>query len=771
MDITEAFNCAVASISPGTVVASPYFDMLDGARAVEMGNKRLDTGLIELKECDMTFASSKGQNLAVVAALMNLVVVLYMTWLEGLSLLVTVLSNRYVLDFLENYMKNPTLSVGFTNLRLGSTVGDTFEDKLVNIVLRAFVLGMCKHMGFCRSVGVSVLYDEEDLITRTMDLELLTEVPVESAVQELDKAEQWLTEQNQDANLEVCAHFLQLARHLVRLENVLQVRLHVFSATSLDLPYIDAAVDAVAKIAQIQHVDLPEGSISRFVQLDCNNKHIPAEIVSISADEAYSKLTTMLTSIQKFVGQLVRVRHVGQLETLLKYTLEHELPRGGVIARAIFQLFFIRDDKSIAGLAESVGGITMRLMERISLCGSTLTNPDEWQIRPPTEKGSQAATLKEGHKGSQISQTQGQSADQSMENLRNDCLSKVSRLLDDLESAAYQKFSLAGHNRCRQRQLNNRSIVAWDLLQYMAEQTEVELFSLGVGDRLFPGSEEGALGISSYVYLQKMETMVDVALSGFEQDLYKPHETLHMWWLAGYVAQLSYTHLVGRVRQTNTGKISAVESLAKKIKKTKAGPTKEALRRSLRRWEEHVPQLNLNVAVIDQYLAPAQYALAAVCTAVSHTVQLLQSVAGGVAVPESLVDAETLYNLRMKPWSSVGVPEMPTYAHYCRQMAAYSVSDAAGVKTLAASVKERLVVAQRLCMNMAGVASKSEIADEVCFAGGHKDVEAWFQALQKTCVVYQVELGRMTKMEGKLRLERRDGYHPYFPVYSLAKVE
>lgn len=769
VDVSDVFFHAVESMPKGEVIASPYFDMLDGARAVEMGNVKLDTGLIELEHADLVFDPCGAQDAATVVSIMNSLILLYMTWVGGLSLLVTVLGFRHVLDFLENYKAHASVRrTDFVNRRLHAqdfTCGETHNDKLVNIVLRGFVVGLVKHIGFCRNVGISVLYDEEDMTTRSMDFDFLSQIGLEVVVSEIEKAETCVrTIQREASNdshdsLEHCLSFLHLVKQLVLLENILLQQVKLFAAKDLSIPCIELALATLPKVATNTYVELPKGCVSRFVQLDCNNKHIPSPNQCISQEKAYEDLTKFLESVQGFVNETIAVRNVGQLDTLLQYSVAPRMTADyNVVARGLFQLFFIRDDKSIAGLDESVGSISIRLMERLSLCGNSLMKPEEWTIQG--------------------------SGDQ--EALRGSCLGKVSQLIDDVEAAVFQKLSVCGNNRCRQRQLNNRNIVVWDLLQFHTEQTETELFSYGIGDRISPGVEQPALGVSSFVYFHKLGLMMDVALSGFEQQLYKPYEAAHMFWLAGYFAQLAFSHLQTRVSQINSGKLASIASLGKKIKKTKASAKKDAMRQSLRRLEETVvPQIHSNIAYIDKYLMPSHQAVAAACTTISHVVELLHSSSGQqTSASDTLIDKNTLYNLRMKPWSSVGVPEMPSFSQYSKINETYLVAPGSPrAIVLASDIKDRLSGVTKLFANLIALIELDDaVVSDIVYAGGESDILGWFQALQKTCVAYQVELSKFIKLSkenafrpstagdgASYKLKARPGYHGYFPIYTLVQ--
>ncbi|SGZ50863.1 CIC11C00000003782 [Sungouiella intermedia] len=761
VDVTTAFFQAVKTMQNGTVVASPYFDMLDGARAVEMGNVKLDTGLIELDQDEVAFDTCLGQTLGTVAAIMNSLVVLYMSWLHGLSLLVTVLSSRYVLDFLENYKAYPVVgSAGFVNWRLHGPEyvrGHDYDQNLVNILLRGFVVGLCKHIGFCRTVGISVLYDEEDLTTRSMDFDFLSQITPEAAVMEIEKAEKWLLSTGKladDSLLDICMKFLHLVKQLVLLENLLLLLLPLFEANKVTVQCLHEGLKVLPELSNYSYEELPRGCVSRFVQLDCNNKHIPNANYGIPSGEAYANFEQFFLSIQTFINQLASLRNVRQLDTLIRHSIAPKMTADyNVISRGLFLLFLIRDDKSIAGLEESVGSVCIRLMDTFSLCGNSLMKPDEWTIQATSDP----------------------------ENTKSSCLRKVAQLLDDVEAAVFQKLSTCGNNRCRQRQLNNRNIVVWDLLQFNAEQIELELFNYGIGDRIAPGVEEPSLGVCSFVYFEKIDLMLDVVLSGFEQQLYKSYEAAQMFWFAGYLSQLAYTHVLTRVRQTNMGKLASIGTLSKKIKRAKAGPKKDALRANLKNLEENVaPQLHSNITYIDEYLTPSTQLLAVICTTIAHVVQLLHSTSKQPNTDaDALVESERLYNLRMKPWSSVGVPEMPTYSQFIKISEKYRV-DAKSPRAvlLANELKERLGGALQLCntilKKLEGEDVNEVVRNEVIYAGGEADIVAYYRALQKTCVAYQVELGRLLKMltSEKLashKLVHRVGYHRYFPIYSLGE--
>ncbi|PYD21397.1 hypothetical protein DND67_30935, partial [Pseudomonas syringae pv. pisi] len=144
-----------------------------------------------------------GQLVEDVAGAMNHVLILLMLWFLGLSLPVTLFSNRYVMDFLQSYnsLGGQFARSNLVNKRLHGdlyTESSSFEGVLVNKVLRAYVAGICKFAGIVRDVALNVLYDEEDLTTRNMDLNMLTAVESSVVLETIEEAQQWLQSQQTD---------------------------------------------------------------------------------------------------------------------------------------------------------------------------------------------------------------------------------------------------------------------------------------------------------------------------------------------------------------------------------------------------------------------------------------------------------------------------------------------------------------------------------------------------------------------------------------------
>lgn len=721
VDVTTEFFEAVERMTPGEIVASPYFDMLEGARALEIGNMRLDTGLMTLTKEELDFDSSEPRSAEEVASLMCTITSMYVCWVERESLLLTLYSCRYILDFLENYKACGCLdTLDFVNLRLhpdGKVVLDSDEAILVNKVLRAFVIAIVKLAGFTRDLAINVLYDEEDLMTRSMDLDLLTSVPKEEILEELKMAQLWLkTFKNE--HTDTIVHYIKLARSLVQMTDIVHHQMQLFSGTVIDVPWASEGLASLRAIDPLALTNVPRGAISQFVQVDCNNKHIPSKVAYMDAVDAHKRLEKVFEDVRSMITQLSLLKNVHELGKYLDYTVRYMALGSSAITRAIFQAFLVRDDRSICGSAEDLSSVTVQMMNLLCCLG----NPILEDTKGPEKE-------------------------------------RLSALLDDLASAMYLQLSIPGNNRSRQRQLNNRQILFLDSFQSTAESIELELYAQGVGDSLSPTNGVLALAISSFVHHIKLAVMLETLFLGFELALYKPWEAGQMYWYGGYLAQMQFDHLSRRVLAINKGKLAEISHLGALLKRVKHGTNKE---RYQRRYKVLLPlsgKLKENIAHIEQFLMPLAQAHHLLSSAVAQLLHAYGALGMEMAVPSA--DREMLYQMRMKPWLSVGVPELPSFADYTRSTEVYDqLSKMSSVEkqwpTVLGNIGNRFTLAKKVCDKL--------------LAALEGDFKVYVEGLCKTCIAYKLEIMKLlaaTKTGCKLELEMKKAYSAYFPLYGF----
>lgn len=744
----------------GKVHVSPFFDMLEGTRALEIENKSLDTGIIPLLDSEINFDCSQGRSLPEVAAVMNYLLRSFVGWVNGNSLLVTVLSCRYMYDLLCNFKKtNKVSETDFVNRCLHPhpyTPDSSEESDYVNIVLRGFTISFAKILSFFLKISLDVLYEEEDITTRAMDLSFFCATPYEDVYQPLEAAIEYLKDESTVPGHKQAMLHLELAKRLLKLSDTMTKTILLFEESApVDVSYIKEAVEILDQLKSESFVDVPELLVSRFVQVDANNRHIPSPNDVVEKEEALNKLSEILLSISQIPAVFTSLENSSQLLCYLKHDVGLNMARSAnALVRGFFQLFFIRDDRSIAGLDQSISTFAIQCMESLCLVNNSIMDTELWVIEGTSDVGT----------------------------VKNECIDKISRFLDELDSAFYQRLSVFGSNRCRQRQLLTRNLVIWDSLQFSSENMEVDLFRYGIGDKIIQSEspDQPALALSSYIYYVKLSMMTEVVLSGFEHDLYQPSEAHMMYWYAGELYAHMHQHLLGRLRDINTNKLAWINNITKRAKKAK-GAKRDSLRAQHQRLvTEAVPILTVNMALIETHLMPTAVTMYYLCRAVSMAIQLLRCILGPEKVFLPLKNEEKMYRLRMKPWSSIGTPEVPSYSRF---LESNNISETLANLTGEARNREMLKIANNIERELESVKLSSEkvltnfntneLLKSRLHFGENKHMNDWFNGIHSTCESYLQELKGVHKFfEGNgYRLQTKGGGCVYFPIYHLTSKQ
>ncbi|KAL7664236.1 Uncharacterized protein ABC855_g3068 [[Candida] zeylanoides] len=745
--ITEVFFSALSRADIHQVVKSKYFDLLEGTRAVEVNNAKLDTAMLryELTAEEINFNPASPRSPETIVATIDKLYVLLMSWLNNSSLPVTVLSCRYVHTLLVNYTAAAEKSLAHCSLhdrRFGAeSASISIESQLVHRVLRTFVIGLAKFIGFVLQVGASVLYEEEDLITRNMDLDFLSSVPTEAVVAELQATVAWVQQQSDFILGAELIPRLELAINLNRIEAVLAINLTILSPTQVQLPYLTSSVTLLQQIGSLSRFEshIPEGAFSKFVQIDLNNKSIPSALYEMDHKVAFEHLVDMFMQLQAVVSGAGRISNHHQLQTFLEFEVANKMDASfNVFVRGLFQLFLIRDNKCVLGSASDDILATMHYMM------SNLNTIDSKVFSVST-----VATLSHEDKTT--------------------IMGKLELLLGDLESVVYHTVSNTTNNRCRQRQLMSRCLLIWDTLQVTSENFELDIWEqFKVGDDI---DGVPSLPISSFIYFHKLQSMVGLALRGFELDLYKVFEVPQLYWYVSFLSKLVIEHLQGRIRIQIESKMHEINvAMPKRIKKLKAGDKKESLKRALATKQAVVlPQLHHAHVFNQRYHAQLYQGLQNLCSAVKgiffllHRLQILDLLQG----PKSnLVSLENIYRLRMKPFSSIGVPALPEFQVYKESVESTGGVDTTQLHQMCSTDLSRAKVAFQKVHEFVSSSDSAHYFTNGCNSHTH-----WIEGLVKTCISYQIELKKLSSVVGTTnrswQVGLAQGFHVFFPKLVL----
>ncbi|KAM9886596.1 hypothetical protein OXX69_013694, partial [Metschnikowia pulcherrima] len=109
---------------------------------------------------------------------------------------------------------------------------------------------------------------------------------------------------------------LKLIKALLRLEDVLRRDVQLFRETSSwGIPNKDETVSLIQTLKTQKYGASPDSAFSRFVQLDCANKHLPSQNFVGVHDKTYDGLQDLVNSVDDIVQKFTQVKNVGQLQT------------------------------------------------------------------------------------------------------------------------------------------------------------------------------------------------------------------------------------------------------------------------------------------------------------------------------------------------------------------------------------------------------------------------------------------------------------------------
>ena len=196
-------------------------------------------------------------------------------------------------------------------------------------------------------------------------------------------------------------------------------------------------------------------------------------------------------------------------------------------------------------------------------------------------------------------------------------------------------------NRCRIRRTLCHTIADWDNLQLDAEELDQELREFTreepIIDPEISNDPIYSFPLSSWAYFYKLRQMEWIVQLGFELDTYQPDELVGMYWYLQYLAKTRSRHLE-RIRGF------LVRSYAAFRRNPETAEQKQA---------EYANALSfVNFSIME---SAATYSFA-------DALSCLYTVLGRLSLipspPRPYSDDSMRYEVRMKPFSAIGLPEL-----------------------------------------------------------------------------------------------------------------
>lgn len=295
-------------------------------------------------------------------------------------------------------------------------------------------------------------------------------------------------------------------------------------------------------------------------------------------------------------------------------------------------------------------------------------------------------------------------------------------------------FRTACQNRCRVRRTLCHLIRDWENLQVDAEDIDQIIQVKTKEQPLMQRSTLGlnsietySLPLSSWTYLYKLRQMEAIVQLGFELEVYQPDELAGMYWYLNFLAKsrLQHTERIKTfvVRRANLARSQPIIE-----------PDVEAqLQRSLT-----YTRLSMLHAAVTWELSDA---LSCIYTILNRH--------GIIKPPQRPYSNDQLrYELRMRPFASIGLPALPTFEEFT-----------AGTKQPETSTKDLLEYAERAATSAKrGFEALSKYSAEESFSvGSHEVWAASAKGALKSCIATGLAISSLQKALQTASASNEDG--------------
>lgn len=714
-DITSLLISKSQSLKNDTVIKNPSFSLFEGTHALEIMNAKLDSGLISLSEEEIDFDVVKERSLKEVCWLSDSIFRSLFVWLNNSTLAQTLLSNRYVEELLRNYSSNP-------NDELKSCIfnkNSQENNKLINLVLKNVILGCLFFARFgCTLVQSGAVYEEEDINAQVMGLNLLSTIQLDDVFNELRKANKYLIDNyNDDKDSLIIQNIILILLSLLKLPLFLNTRIPEKSENiKYNVDFLDQTLVNIKflqdNLDYINSLDKVEGCYTLGIQKRLDNNSPPRQLLSFTLED-YSSLDLLISDFK----QIFTIMEREEPKDIITHSLNFANTNHHSISRAFYPIFLIRDDKTILG-NESVNEFLIQLLNEFSCFNSELFN-NENQIAK----------------------------------------NKSNEIIELLSVQFLESLSVMNQNPCRQRQHLSRLIIQFDSLQANSEQLEITLNEVfQFKDEFLNRGEKDltlAIPLTSWIYYAKLDIMISVVLRGFELDLYKIWEFHSMYWYLNYLLD-NILSLLDRVVNYNLYKIESIKSMKLKLKKKKGEQKLKYKEKYEFKLNYEIPKLLKINEEIDQKILNYK---------ILKSLSNLQSLNLMNLINNDLIktpnfpfakNIEMLYNLRMKPFSTVGIPHFPNFSQYLQDTKLTKINDDEFKSLRFETLKNTKEIIDNI--------ESSNYSDYLI----NKDSWiSWYKLYQKSCIGIGLNAYKGQSPDTHKVVIESDGFHRYFPIVKL----
>lgn len=212
-------------------------------------------------------------------------------------------------------------------------------------------------------------------------------------------------------------------------------------------------------------------------------------------------------------------------------------------------------------------------------------------------------------------------------------------------------------NRCRVRRTLCHAIQDWEAVQVDAEEVD-QLLQIALDEQpmvyqplgSMSSSPTYSLPLSSWAYLYKLRLMEWIVQLGFELEVYQPDELAGMYWYLSYLARIRAGH-VERIKAFVVRTLNELRGRPAQFNSAREAQVTRSL---------SFLRATLLDAAVTWELADA---LSTLYTLLYDRLKLLSP------PPRPYSTDELRYEIRMRPFIPIELPELPTYAEFSRSTA------------------------------------------------------------------------------------------------------
>ncbi|PYI36932.1 Mak10-domain-containing protein [Aspergillus indologenus CBS 114.80] len=625
----------------GQLVKDEYFTLFEAVGALEIMDSKMDSGYLgpgenhaQALEDDYDLMRELAPE--EVLGIMDELLCHEMAWHMGHPLSQTLFTSLY----LDRLLWPVPKTLENAHFGRGQSQSNEKVPDMVHVVLRAYCLALVKSCDFVHArVTTEYYFEEEDFVTQLYNRTLLSQFDSKHFHDLLDNAIRWVDEHTDMLSEKVAeairARLLFRREFLWGLEQDVEV---IETRSTAQFLSCLSHLDFLGKSAVLGK-EVPE-SFSCKIQRKLASTVPPRPMVKISFEDALAHLRRLCQDAVDLL-EILDYRGPYNLKVVI-WTLLSRKPQPSVYIRSLVQSLIV-SNRTILG-AVPVKQFLYDELEQIVLPSSILLQASADEIEVPSDPRFQIAQ-------------------------HMDVFTKR------FSQPFVDTFRSACLNRCRIRRTVCHTLVDWDNLQMEAEDLDEQLRTLSNEPplQLANGDTTYSYPLSSWAYHHKLSQFRLILQLGFELSIYAPEELPGMYW---YLSHICSTHL-GHIDRIRTFTVAtAKRNLADlAAKKRDAFERHAVLQQSIRLLERMTTQ----IVAVDAF-AISLHAL--------YVLLARHRVLPTTSSPQAYSSDRLRYEIRMKPFLQITLPELVPYDEYHREAVLEGDSDDIVLERAAKAISE-----------------------------------------------------------------------------------